>query len=63
MKWKDHISLLSSKVSRAIGMIKYAKKGIAHQFIENVIFGGYLNLILDTAALFGVHVESLPAKH
>ena len=26
MKWKDHISLVSSKVSRAIGMIKYAKK-------------------------------------
>ena len=26
MKWKDHISLISSKVSRAIGIIKYAKK-------------------------------------
>ena len=25
MKWKDHISLVSSKVSRTIGMIKYAK--------------------------------------
>ena len=26
MKWKDHINLLSSKVSKAIGTIKYAKK-------------------------------------
>ena len=26
MKWKDHISLVSSKVSKSIGMIKYVKK-------------------------------------
>ena len=26
MKWKDYISLISSKVSRVIGMIKYAEK-------------------------------------
>ena len=25
LKWKDHISLTSWKVSRAIGMVKYAK--------------------------------------
>ena len=34
MKWKDHISLVSSKVSRAIGI-----KSNTKQFIENVIFG------------------------
>ena len=26
MKWKDHISLISQKVSRAVGIIKYAKQ-------------------------------------
>ena len=26
LKWKDHISLISSKISRAIGIIKYAKR-------------------------------------
>ena len=26
MKWKDYVNLISSKVSRAIGIIKYAKK-------------------------------------
>ena len=26
MKWKDHIGLIFSKVSRASGMIKHAKK-------------------------------------
>ena len=26
MKWKDHINLISSKISRTIGIIKYAKK-------------------------------------
>ena len=38
LKWKDHISLVSLKVYRAIGMIQYAKKVLLTKFIENFIF-------------------------
>ena len=38
MTWKDHISLVSLKVYRAIGMIQYAKKVLLTKFIENFIF-------------------------
>ena len=39
MKWKDHISLISSKVSRAIGMAKYAKKVIPTNLFKILSFG------------------------
>ena len=41
MKWTDHISLISSKVSRAIGMIKYAKKELPTIFLKML----YLQLV------------------
>ena len=42
MKWKDHINLVSSKVSiRAIGMIKYAKKVL----LTNLLKMLYLRLV------------------
>ena len=34
MKWKDHISLTPSKASRAIGIIKYAKKVLPLNFLR-----------------------------
>ena len=39
MKWKDHINLVSSKVSRAIGMIKYAKKVLPTNLVEMLYLG------------------------
>ena len=39
MKWKDHISLVSSKVSRAIGMIKYAKKVLPINLLNMLYLG------------------------
>ena len=39
MKWKDHISLISSKVSRAFGMIKYAKKYYQPSSLKCYIWG------------------------
>ena len=39
MKWKDHISLVSSKVSRAIGMIKYAKKVLPTNLLKMLYLG------------------------
>ena len=41
MKWKDHISLISSKVSRAIVMIKYAKNVLPTNFSKML----YLRLV------------------
>ena len=39
MERKDHISLISSKVSRAIEMIKYAKKVLPTTFLKMRYFG------------------------
>ena len=39
MKWKDHINLVSSKVSRAIGMIKYAKKVLPTNLLKMLYLG------------------------
>ena len=39
MKWKDHISLISLKVSRAIGMIKYAKKVLPTNLLKMLYLG------------------------
>ena len=61
MKWKDHISFISSKVSRAIGIIKYSKKLLPLNLLKCYIWG-YSNPILDIVALFGAHVGPLPAK-
>ena len=41
MKWKDHISLISSKVSRAFGIIKYAKKVLPLNLLKML----YLELV------------------
>ena len=39
MEWKDHINLVSSKVSRAIGMIKYAKKVLPTNLLKMLYLG------------------------
>ena len=41
MNWKDHISLISLKVSRAIGIIKYAKKVLPLNLLKML----YLELV------------------
>ena len=61
MKWKAYFSLISLKVSRAIGIIKYAKKLLRSNFLKMLCLG-LLTLISDIAALSGAHVGSLPAK-
>ena len=38
-KWKDHISLISSKVSRAIGIIKHAKKAFPLNLLKMLYLG------------------------
>ena len=61
MKWKVHISRISSKIFRAIGIIKYARKVLPTCFLKCYIWG-QLNRISDITAVSRVHVESLPAK-
>ena len=39
MKCKDHMSLISSKVSRAIGIIKYAKKLLPLNLLNMLYLG------------------------
>ena len=39
MKWKDHISLISTKVSRVIGIIKYAKKVLPLNLLKMLYSG------------------------
>ena len=39
MKWKDHISLISSKVSRAIGIIKHFKKELRVNLLKMLYLG------------------------
>ena len=39
LKWKDHIKLVSSNVSRAIGMIKYAKKVLPTSLLKVLFLG------------------------
>ena len=39
MKWKDHISLISSKVSRAIGIINYAKTVLPLNLLKMLYLG------------------------
>ena len=39
MKWKDHINLISSKVSRAIGIIKCAKKVLPLNLLKMLYLG------------------------
>ena len=41
MKWKDHISLISSKVSRNFGIMKYAKKVLPLNLLKML----YLRLV------------------
>ena len=38
LKWKDHFNLVSFKISKAIGMIKYSKKVLPTIF-NDVLFG------------------------
>ena len=39
MKWKDHISLISSKIFRVIGIIKYAKKVLPFNLLKILYLG------------------------
>ena len=39
MKWKDHINLISSKVSRTTEMIKYAKKVLPFNLLKMLYLG------------------------
>ena len=39
MKWKDHVNLISSKVSSAIGIIKYAKEVLPLNLLKMLYLG------------------------
>ena len=62
MKWKDHIGHISLKVSKAIGMIKYAKKVISTNFLKKLYLGASRASFKSYAALLGANVGSFPTK-
>ena len=55
MKRKDHATLVSPKVSQAIGMIKYAKIFLPIEIVLSRFDNG-------SAARFGAAVRSVPAE-
>ena len=61
LNWKDHIKAVATKVTRVIAIIRHTKNLIPRHSLKMLYIGGLWNLTLDYAALFGEHVESLPA--
>ena len=59
LKRKDHIKAVASKATRAIAMIRHTKNFIPKHTLN--YSRGLWNLTICSAALFGEHVESLPA--
>ena len=60
LKWKDHIKAVASKVTRAIAMIRHSKKLLPKHTLK-MLYQGLVEPPLGSVALFGEHVESLPA--
>ena len=58
-KWTDHINLVSSKISKANGKMKYAKKVLRTNFCS---IWDSLGPILDIVALYRVRVGPLTDK-
>ena len=50
MKRKDHISLISSKVSRVIGTAKYAERVVPSNFLKMLYLGLVFNLFNTCAS-------------
>ena len=55
LDWKEHIKYVASKVSRAIGFLKYAKSLVPSTTLIN-LYKALWNRTSDTAALSGVAV-------
>ena len=59
LDWKEQIKTITSKVSSAIGFLKYAKNILPIASVK-ALYGGTVEPISDIAALYGAAVVQLP---